>query len=523
MNWKNTTLGLELGSTRIKAVLLDENHKIAASGSHDWENKLENGIWTYSLSDIHEGVKDCYRSLKEDVRKRFGEPLSVVGAIGVSGMMHGYLAFDADGGLLVPFRTWRNTITGEAAEKLTALLGFNIPQRWSIAHLVQAVLNGEEHIGRIDHINTVAGYIHELLTGVRVLGVGEASGVFPIDSAALTYDSGMLAKTEEFLAPFGCGWKLSGVLPAVLPAGEKAGALTKEGALFLDPDGDLVPGIPFCPPEGDAGTGMTATNSVRLYTGNVSAGTSDFAMVVVDHLPGVHREIDMVTTPDGLPVAMVHCNNCTSDINAWIGLFAEFAKRAGLEISKPDLYDLLLLSALEGDPDCGGLVSFNYYSGEGITDVNEGRPLFLRTPDAAFNLPNFMRTHLLSALATLKIGLDILTDAEKLRIDRLYGHGGYFKTEVAGQRMLSAAAGVPVSVMKTAESGGPYGMALLAMYMLRRDEGETLPDYLDNRVFAGAESTTLMATDEEIAGFNAFLARYLAAFPVETAAIAHMN
>ncbi len=523
MDFRNTTLGLELGSTRIKAVLLDENHRIAASGSHDWENRLENGVWTYSENDIRNGVKSCYRSLKEDVRAKFGTPLTTVGAIGVSGMMHGYLAFGRDGDLLVPFRTWRNTITGEAAEQLTELLHFNIPQRWSIAHLWQAVLNGEEHLARLDHINTVAGWIHELLTGVRVLGVGEASGVFPVDSETKTYDACMLETVEELLTPYGYAWTLGSVLPSVLPAGEKAGKLTPAGAAFLDPDGDLVPGIPFCPPEGDAGTGMTATDSVRLYTGNVSAGTSDFAMVVVDHLPGVHREIDMVTTPDGLPVAMVHCNNCTSDINAWIGLFAEFSKRAGLEISKPDLYDLLLLSALEGDPDCGGLISYNYYSGEGITDVNEGRPVFLRIPDAKFTLPNFMRTHLLSALATLKIGLDILTNDEKLRIDRLYGHGGYFKTEVAGQRMLSAAAGVPVSVMKTAESGGPYGMALLAAYMLRRDEGETLPDYLDNRVFAGAESVTLMATDEEIAGFNAFLARYRAAFPVETAAIGHMN
>ena len=523
MDFRNCTLGLELGSTRIKAVLLDEDHRIIASGSHDWENRLDNGIWTYTMDDIHTGVRSCYRALAEDVKAKFGEPLTAVGAVGISGMMHGYLAFDEAGELLVPFRTWRNTITGEAAEKLTALLDFNIPQRWSIAHLAQAVLNGEEHVARLHHINTVAGYIHELLTGRRVLGVGEASGMFPIDSAALTYDAAMMDKADAFLTERGCPKKLAELLPGVLPAGECAGTLTEEGARFLDPAGELEPGIPFCPPEGDAGTGMAATDSVRLYTGNVSAGTSDFAMVVVDHLPAVHREIDMVTTPDGLPVAMVHCNNCTSDINAWIGLFAEFSRRAGLEISKPALYDLLLLSALEGDPDCGGLISYNYFSGEGITDVNEGRPVFLRTPDAKFNLPNFMRTHLLSALATLKIGLDILTNEEKLRIDRLYGHGGYFKTEEAGQRMLSAAAGVPVSVMKTAESGGPYGMALLAAYMLRRSEGETLPDYLDNRVFAGAESTTIMATEEEIAGFDAFLARYRAAFPVEEAAIGTMK
>ena len=467
MDFRNTTLGLELGSTRIKAVLLDENHKIAASGSHDWENRLENGIWTYTLDDIHTGVKDCFRALAEDVSVKFGEPLTTVGAIGISGMMHGYLAFDENGELLVPFRTWRNTITGEAAEKLTALLGFNIPQRWSIAHLAQAVLNGEEHVSRLHHINTVAGYIHELLTGVRVLGVGEASGMFPIDSAALTYDAGMMEKADEFLTSRGCPKKLAELLPGVLPAGENAGYLTEAGARFLDPSGNLKAGIPFCPPEGDAGTGMAATDSVRLYTGNVSAGTSDFAMVVVDHLPGVHREIDMVTTPDGLPVAMVHCNNCTSDINAWIGLFGEFAKRAGLEISKPDLYDLLLLSAL----------------------------------------------------ATLKIGMDILTKEENVPIDKLYGHGGYFKTPGVGQRMLSAAVGSPVSVMETAGEGGPYGMALLAGYMLWAKENQSLEDYLNTVVFKGAQSSTLMADEDDIQGFQAFLARYQKALDVEKAAI----
>ena len=519
MDFTKTTLGIELGSTRIKGVLLDENHKIIASGSFDWENTLDNGIWTYPLSSVDDGIRACYKNLADEVAGKYGEPLTTVGAIGVSGMMHGYLAFDADGNLLVPFRTWRNTITGEAAEKLTALFGFNIPQRWSVAHLYQAVLNGEEHLARLDHINTVAGYLHEKLTGKRVLGIGEASGMFPIDSETMGYDAEMLAKFTDLLTPYGFAWSPESVFPSVLLAGEPAGTLTAEGAAFLDPTGNLKPGIPFCPPEGDAGTGMTATDSVRLYTGNVSAGTSDFAMVVVDHLPGVHREIDMVTTPDGLPVAMVHCNNCTSDINAWVGLFGEFASRAGFAISKDELYNLLFLSALDGDPDCGGVLSYNYFSGEGITDVNEGRPIVLRQPDSALSLPNFMRAHLLSALATLKIGLDILTDEEKLRIDKLYGHGGFFKTEGVGQRMLSAAAGVPVSVMKTAESGGPYGMALLAAYMLNRDEGESLADYLDNRVFAEAESSTLTASPEEIEGFNVFLARYRKAFPVEVAAI----
>ena len=519
MDFKKTTLGIELGSTKIKGVLLDEGHNIIASGSYDWENRLEDGVWTYSLDEVHEGIRACYRLLSQDVAEKFGEPLSTVGAIGVSGMMHGYLAFDAAGELLVPFRTWRNTITGEAAERLTALFGFNVPQRWSVAHLYQAVLNGEEHLPRLDHITTLAGYLHERLTGVRVLGIGEASGVFPIDSENLCYDRAMLAKLNGLLAPYGFPWTAEDVLPAILPAGEQAGALTAEGAAFLDPTGTLKPGIPFAPPEGDAGTGMTATNSVRLYTGNVSAGTSDFAMVVVDHLPGLHREIDMVTTPDGLPVAMVHCNNCTSDINAWAGLFADFLAAAGFDLPDRQLYDLLFKAALRGDPDCGGLLSYNYFSGEGITDVNEGRPVFLRSPDAKITFPNFMRTHLLSALATLKIGLDILTDEEKLRIDKLLGHGGFFRVEEAGQRMLSAAAGVPVTVMKTAGSGGPYGMALLAAYMLNRAPGESLADYLDNRVFASAESSTLMASQEDIDGFNAFLARYRAAFPVELAAI----
>jgi len=521
MNWNNTVLGLELGSTRIKAVLLDEAHTPIASGSHEWENQLLDGIWTYALEDIHAGIRACYADLKRDVREKFGQTLTTVGAAGISGMMHGYLPFDADGNLLTPFRTWRNSMTGQAADALTGLFGFNIPQRWSIAHLEQAILNGEEHVGRIAHLTTLAGYIHWRLTGQKVLGVGEASGMFPIDSRTLNYHGEMLEKyTARHAGKF--AWTPAEILPAVLPAGENAGFLTEEGARFLDPAGDLQPGIPFCPPEGDAGTGMTATNSVAVRTGNVSAGTSDFAMIVVDRPLGVHKEIDMVTTPAGLPVAMVHCSNCTSDINAWVKLFGEFAAAAGLDMDKNQLYTLLFTKALEGESDCGGLLSYNYFSGESITGFDEGRPVFARTPDARMTLPNFMRTHLLSALATLKIGLDILTEEENITIDRIWGHGGYFKTPGVGQRMLSAAVGSPVSVMESAGEGGPYGMALLAAYMLRRRDGQALERYLADQVFAGAESTTLMADEADIAGFAAFLARYRAGLAIERAAVERM-
>ncbi|MBR3503342.1 MAG: FGGY-family carbohydrate kinase [Clostridia bacterium] len=522
MDFNKTVLGLELGSTRIKAVLIDEKHLPIASGSHEWENQLVNGVWTYSMEAIHTGVQACFADLKRDVKEKFGATLTRVGAMGISGMMHGYLPFDAEGRPLAAFRTWRNTMTGQAAAELTALFGFNIPQRWSIAHLYQAMLNGEEHLPRLDHITTVAGYIHEKLTGRRALGIGEASGVFPIDSGALDYDAGMMAKFDALIEKKGYAWRLRDVLPKALGAGDDGGCLTEAGARFLDPAGDLEAGIPFAPPEGDAGTGMAATNSVAVRTGNVSAGTSDFAMVVVDHPLGVHREIDMVTTPAGLPVAMVHCNNCTSDINAWVNLLAEFAEAAGAKISRGDLFTMLFNKALEGEADCGGLMSYNYLSGEGVTDLDEGRPVFLRTPDARMTLANFMRTHLLSALATLKIGLDILTKEENIPIDKLYGHGGYFKTPGVGQRMLSAAVGSPVSVMETAGEGGPYGMALLAAYMLWKKDGQPLEDYLEENVFAGAKSSTLSADENDVAGFQRFLERYRKALPVEKAAIETM-
>ena len=507
---KSTVLGIELGSTRIKAVLIDSCHNPVASGAYEWENKLADCVWTYSLEAAHEGLVACFTDLKNDLRERSGQELETVGAIGVSAMMHGYLPFDRDGNQLTEYRTWRNTMTEEAAEKLTELFGFNIPQRWSIAHLYQACLNGEKHIRKIAHLTTLAGYVHWRLTGEKVIGAGEASGMFPINSTTLDYNEDMMLKFKSLT-----GIDLRLILPKVLPAGAGAGILTQEGALFLDPSGVLKPGIPVAPCEGDAGTGMTATNSVRVGTGNVSAGTSDFAMIVTDRTLGVHREIDMVTTPEGLPVAMVHCNNCTSDINTWVNLFLEFGELIGAAVDRNEVFTKLFVKALEGDSDCGGLLSYNYFSGEAITGMNQGRPVFIRKADAEFDLSNFMRTHLFSALATLKIGLDILTKTEGVDIIKLHGHGGFFKTPEAGQRMLSAAAGVPVSVLDTAGEGGPYGMALLAAYMLWKSDNETLADYLDNRVFAGTTEQTLMADDKDIAGFNDFLSRYKKAFVLE--------
>lgn len=519
MELKKCVLGIELGSTRIKAVLLDENLVPVASGSHEWENQLVDGVWTYAMEAVHAGIRACYQDLKRNVQAQYGVKLTRVGALGISGMMHGYLPFDEQGTLLTPFRTWRNTMTGAAAEELTQLFGFNIPQRWSIAHLHQAVMNDEQHVKDIAFLTTLAGYIHWQLTGEKVLGIGEASGMFPIDSDKMDYNENMVSQYDALIADKGFGWKLRGILPRVLMAGQAAGMLTQEGALFLDPQGDLEAGIPVAPPEGDAGTGMAATNSVRVYTGNVSAGTSDFAMVVVDKELGVHREIDMVTTPSGMPVAMVHCNNCTSDINAWVNLLGQFAALIGAKVDKGEMFTLLFNEALKGDKDCGGLISFNYLSGEGVTDLDEGRPMFIRKPDARFTLANFMRTHLLSALATLKIGLDILTGEEKVRIDKLYGHGGFFKTPKVGQTMMSAAVNAPVYVMETAGEGGPYGMALLAAYMLNREQNETLEDYLDLKVFASAKSAVLMAEEADVEGFRAFLKDYTAALPAEKAAV----
>ena len=508
MIYKDYVLGLELGSTRIKAVVIDKNHNPVASGSYEWENSLIDGIWTYSMEDARRGIRECYKDLK----KNLPEAPEGFGAIGISGMMHGYLPFDENFNQLAEFRTWRNTITAKAAEKLSDAFDFAVPQRWSIAHFYQAILNGEEHVDRVAHLMTLSVYIHYLLTGENVIGIGEASGMFPIDSEKLGYNGKMVEAFDEMS---GLDKNIRDLLPKVLVAGQNGGYLTEEGAKLLDPDGDLKAGIPLCPPEGDAGTGMTATNSVRVHTGNVSAGTSDFAMLVADHELGVHREINMVTTPAGRPVAMVHCANCTTDINAWVGVFEEFAKTVGAKVDRGEIFAALFKKALEGQSDCGGLLSYNYYSGEGVTQMDEGRPIFIRRPDSNFTLANFMRMHMLSTLATLKIGLDILVNDEKVPVEKLYGHGGFFKTPEVGQRMLSAAVNAPVSVMETAGEGGPYGMALLAAFMLWKDSAETLEDYLDSKVFASAKSSTIMASEDDVNGFNKFLERYIKAFPLE--------
>ena len=519
-----TALGIEFGSTRIKAVLVDETHNPIAMGTHDWENRLENHIWTYSLEDIWGGLQDCYASLAKDVQEKYGVTLTTIGSMGFSGMMHGYMPFDEKGELLVPFRTWRNTMTGEAVKVLSPLFEFNIPQRWSIAHLYQAILNKEEHVGRIDFFTTLAGYIHWKLSGEKVLGVGEASGMFPIDSTTGDYDENMLAKFDELVSKEGFAWNIKGILPKVLNAGEKAGCLTEEGAALLDVSGNLQAGIPMCPPEGDAGTGMVATNSVRVRTGNVSAGTSVFSMVVLEKaMKKAYEEIDMVTTPDGMPVAMVHCNNCTSDLNAWVNLFDQFAETFGMKIDKNDLYGTLYRKALEADADCGGLVAYNYFSGEPVTGLNEGRPMFVRMPDADFTLANFMRSHLYSALAALKVGNDILLKEEKVAVDSLMGHGGLFKTPVVGQQILAAALNAPVTVMDTASEGGPWGMAVLAAYMMEKGENEGLADYLSEKIFAGQTGTTIAPQASDVAGFDAFMTKYVATLSAEKAAVEGMR
>lgn len=513
-------LGIEFGSTRIKAVLVDENNMPIASGDHDWENRLENGVWTYTLEDIWTGLQDCYQKMTKDVKEKYGVAVEKLAAIGFSAMMHGYLAFDKEGNLLVPFRTWRNTITQEASEALTKVFNFHVPQRWSIAHLYQAILNGEEHVPQVDFFTTLDGYIHWQLTGEKVLGVGSASGMFPIDSTIKDYDKAMIQKFDELVAPKGFPWKLEHLLPKVLLAGDKAGVLTEEGAKKLDPTGTLQAGCPLCPPEGDAGTGMVATNSVKQRTGNVSAGTSVFAMIVLEKaLKRVHEEIDMVTTPSGDAVAMVHCNNCTSDLNAWVNIFKEFAESFGIDVDMNKLFGTLYNKALEGDKDCGGLLAYNYFSGEHITGFEEGRPMFVRTPDSKFSLANFMRANLYTSLGALKVGLDILLKEEEVAIDRITGHGGLFKTKGVGQKILAAAMDATVSVMKTAGEGGAWGIALLASYMVNKDAGEALEDYLQNKVFGGDEGEKMDPDPEDVKGFDEFIKRYRAGFPIERAAV----
>ena len=514
-----TSLGIEFGSTRIKAVLVDSTTAPVAQGSYEWENRLENGIWTYSLEDIWKGLRSCYQDLAADVKKQYGVGLTRIGSMGISAMMHGYMAFDEAGELLVPFRTWRNTITGEAAKKLTELFDYNIPQRWSIAHLYQAVLNKEEHLSKLDFFTTLAGYIHWKLTGKKVLGVGDASGMFPIDPADGQYEKEMVRKFEALMEPEGYSWKLSGILPQVLTAGEDAGSLTEEGAALLDESGMLQAGIPLCPPEGDAGTGMTATNSVAVRTGNVSAGTSVFAMVVLEkELKKVHPEIDLVTTPAGDLVGMVHCNNCTNDMNAWVSLLGETAKLFGAEVSTGELFTKLYQKSLEGDADCSGVLTYNYMAGEGITHLDEGRPMVVRKPESSFTLANFLRSQLYATMSTLKLGMDILAE-EHVAIDSLTGHGGLFKTPVVGQKYMAAACRAPVTCMESAGEGGPYGMALLASYLVQKQDGQTLEQYLETEIFADVKRTTLAPDPEDEAGFDRYLSWYRSALAAENAAV----
>ena len=516
-NLETAVLGLELGSTRIKAVLIDEEHKPIASGDYAWENVLEDGVWTYHMEDVLNGLRGCYRSLAEDVARKYGEKLRKVAAIGISGMMHGYLVFDRDGKQLVPFRTWRNTITGQAAAALTEEFHFNIPQRWSVAHLYQAILNNEPHVKDIALLTTLSGYIHLRLTGRSVVGVGEASGMFPYDRKTGDFDAAMVEQFDRLTVDRGYPWKLREILPQVLPAGAEAGVLTAEGAALLDETGILEPGIPLCPPEGDAGTGMAATGAVLPRTGSVSAGTSAFALLVLEReLKGCYPEIDVVATPSGSPVAMAHTNTCTSDVDSWVRLFGEFYELMGREADLGELFPRLFQKALEGEPDCGGLVNFNYFSGEPVTGTEMGRPMFARLPDGHFSLANFMRAQLYGAVAALKLGIDLLVEREGVETDRLLGHGGFFKTEGVGRQIMADALGVPISTMKTAGEGGPWGMALLAAYMCRGADGESMEDYLD-KVFARAEGQTSRPDPAGQAGFAAYLKRYTACLPAERA------
>ena len=504
----NAYLGIEFGSTRIKAVAIDEAHKPIASGDYTWKSDYIDGVWTYSMDEVWKGLNTALQNTAHRDR---------VAAMGVSAMMHGYLVFDKDWNLLTPFRTWQNTITGQAAAELTALFNFNIPQRWSIAHLYQAILNSEDHVKNIAHITTLAGYVHYMLTGVNSVGIGEASGIFPIDSATMQYDLNMMEKAEALLAPYDLPWRLRDILPGILMAGEQAGALTEAGSARLN--GLLPVGIPFAPAEGDAGTGMTATNAVAPRTGNVSAGTSIFSMVVLEKpLSRVYPEIDLVTTPTGRLVAMVHCNNCTNDMNAWVSVLRENAALFGAEPDTNELYTKLYQKSLEGDPDCGGVLVYNYLAGESITHLDEGRPLMLRRADSRFTLANFLRAQLYSTMATLKIGMDILAD-EGVAIDSLTGHGGLFKTPVVGQRYMAAACNAPITCLATAGEGGPYGMALLAAFLMQKDAGETLEHYLTNRVFADAASDTRLPDPEDAAGFRRFMEWYVSGLAVEEAAV----
>lgn len=513
-------LGIELGSTRIKAVLIDQDNKPIAQGSHTWENQLVNGLWTYSIDAIWSGLQDCYADLRANVNKLYSTEIYSLAAIGVSAMMHGYMPFNEKEEILVPFRTWRNTNTGKAAATLSDLFVYNIPLRWSISHLYQAILDNEEHVKDITFLTTLAGYVHWQITGEKVLGIGDASGMLPIDPTTNDYSVEMVDKFNNLIAPKEYSWKLQDILPKVLSAGENAGILTAEGSRKLDASGHLKAGIPVCPPEGDAGTGMVATNAVKQRTGNVSAGTSSFSMIVLEkELSKPYEMIDMVTTPDGSPVAMVHCNNCTSDLNAWVGLFKEYQELLGIPVDMDEIYSKLYNIALAGDADCGGLLSYNYISGEPVTGLAEGRPLFVRSANDKFNLANFMRTHLYASVGVLKIGNDILFNDEKVKVDRITGHGGLFKTAGVGQRVLAAAINSPISVMETAGEGGAWGIALLGSYLVNNTKKQSLADYLDESVFVDDAGIEVSPSPEDVDGFNTYIERYKAGLPIEEAAV----
>jgi len=513
-------LGIELGSTRIKAVLIDQENKPIAQGNHTWENQLVDGLWTYSIEAIWSGLQDCYADLRSNVKNLYGIEIENLAAIGVSAMMHGYMPFNAKEEILVPFRTWRNTNTGRAAAALSDLFVYNIPLRWSISHLYQAILDNEAHVKDIDFLTTLAGYVHWQLTGEKVLGIGDASGMLPIDPTTHNYSAEMVAKFDKLIAPNQYSWTLQDILPKVLSAGESAGVLTPEGSKRLDASGHLKAGIPVCPPEGDAGTGMVATNAVKQRTGNVSAGTSSFSMIVLEkELSKPYEMIDMVTTPDGSLVAMVHCNNCTSDLNAWVNLFKEYQELLGIPVDMNEIYSKLYNIALTGDTDCGGLLSYNYISGEPVTGLAEGRPLFVRSANDKFNLANFMRSHLYASVGVLKIGNDILFNEEKIKVDRITGHGGLFKTKGVGQRILAAAINSPISVMETAGEGGAWGIALLGSYLVNNEKKQSLADFLDEKVFVGDAGIEVSPSAEDVTGFNTYIENYKAGLPIEEAAV----
>ncbi len=517
-------LGIEFGSTRIKAVLIDQENNPIAQGSHTWENQLENGLWTYSIDAIWNGVQDCYADLRANVKEQYNVEIESLAAIGISAMMHGYMPFNDKEEILVPFRTWRNTNTGKAAAELSQLFVYNIPLRWSISHLYQAILNKEEHVKDIKYLTTLSGYVHWQITGEKVLGIGDASGMLPINSETKNYSAEMVDKFNKLVAPYGYDWKLEDILPKVLSAGENAGFLTPQGAKKLDVSGHLKPGIPVCPPEGDAGTGMVATNAVKQRTGNVSAGTSSFSMIVLEkELSKPYEMIDMVTTPDGSPVAMVHCNNCTSDLNAWINIFKEYQELMGMPVDMDEIFGKLYNNALSGDADCGGLISYNYFSGEPVTGLTEGRPLFVRTANDKFTLANFMRAHLYASVGVLKIGNDILFNEEKIKVDKITGHGGLFRTKGVGQRVLAAALNSPISVMETAGEGGAWGIALLGSYLVNNDKQQSLADFLDEKVFGGNTGLEVLPTAEDVEGFNAYIQNYKACLPIEEAAVKYKN